>query len=180
VFNELGSAPGRGKAAGRASTRHACAALCWIAPRRIVAGDDAGVLSVWEWKGDGSLERVATFAEHDDVVSSLDADASGKVLSSSYDGTMKMWDLTTLTSGAAAAAGDASPSDAQPVRATSTFSGHGATPTHHQLSQCAYDFGSFFVLVCFGISSRLCIDLACACACLAIACVARACTRLAT
>ena len=51
-------------------TRHC--GVAWVAARRIVAGDDEGVLSVWEWKGDGTLERVTTLAEHDDMVSSLD------------------------------------------------------------------------------------------------------------
>lgn len=53
--------------------------VAWVAARRLVAGDDEGVLSVWEWKGDGTLEQVTTLAEHDDMVSSVD------VVSTSYD-----------------------------------------------------------------------------------------------
>ena len=51
-------------------------------------------------------------------------DASGVVLSSSYDGTLKLWDLGALAAGSAS-----SQSDAQPVRATATFSGHGTADT---------------------------------------------------
>ena len=70
-------------------------------PHRLISGDTVGQVNVWELTG-ALTEPTATFQAHDDLVSGVLLPKSNDhvVATSSWDSTVKLWDIETMGAGA--------------------------------------------------------------------------------
>jgi len=93
AVGEVGSGPLKTTATAKVSLDGGCADVKWIDERRLVSGCDTGAVSVWDWRGDGTLEQTGEFLEHDDMINGL-AVSRNSVLSVSEDGSARVWDIT--------------------------------------------------------------------------------------
>jgi WD40 repeat protein len=94
VYADSSVAGEKKKASGKTPTEAGCPAAAWLTERRLLTGCDTGAVNIWEWRGDGGLECIGTFMEHDDVVRTLTVCGDkSKALTTSDDTTMRVWNV---------------------------------------------------------------------------------------
>ena len=68
--------------------------VVWLTESKLLVGTDTGSVEVWELKEGPIMENQITFIEHDDVCSAVTfSEHSNQIASSSWDGSIKIWDL---------------------------------------------------------------------------------------
>lgn len=70
----------------------------------MISGCDTGAVNVWDWRGDGGVELLSGWLEHDDVVRSVAVNPDkSKAVSASDDKTLRVWDVLDSASTASVA-----------------------------------------------------------------------------
>lgn len=69
--------------------------MLWFDATSLLVGCDNGELVLWQMLDDNcnTVKRVASFLEHNNLVSSLDINSNKIVASGSWDKSIKLWDI---------------------------------------------------------------------------------------
>ena len=96
VFNDAHFAPNIPHIDNGSLNESGCTAIDWIDTENIVTSTDAGTIEIWKKSESLMLENSVVFAEHNDVCSSISVLKQTKhLVSGSWDGSIKIWDLQT-------------------------------------------------------------------------------------
>jgi len=94
VFNDPQFAPNIPHVDYGALNETGCTNVEWFDENKIVLSTDAGTIELWELKEAPVIDNVQVFSPHDDVCCSLNVNKyTSQIISSSWDCTIKVWDL---------------------------------------------------------------------------------------
>lgn len=94
LFSDITDAtsPGKRSTGATAETEAGVADVQWVDDRRFLAASDRGSVQLYEWRGDNTIDVVSEYIGHDDMVSSI-AVKNGRMLTTSWDCSIKLWDI---------------------------------------------------------------------------------------